>query len=56
MPYEQKDLTGVLFKNMRKTEDHYADYNGTVVVDGRDFYLDAWLKDGKAGKFMSSEA
>jgi DnaB-like helicase N terminal domain len=54
MPYEQEDLTGALFKNTRKSEDKHADSNGSITVDGREFYLDAWLKDAKSGgKFMS---
>jgi len=51
--FEQRDNSGVLFKNDRKEKDTHADYNGTIMVDGREYYLNAWIKDGARGKFMS---
>lgn len=45
---------GVLFKNDRKEAgDRKPEYTGSLNVDGVEFFLDAWLKDGKSGKFMS---
>lgn len=44
---------GVLFKNDRKTSDKHPDYKGTANMDGRDYYVSAWVRDGKKGKFMS---
>lgn len=44
---------GVLFKNDRKEEDNHPDYKGSVNVDGVEFWLSAWIRDGKNGKFMS---
>ena len=46
---------GVLFKNDRKVEgDKKPEYQGSLNVDGVEFFLDAWLKVGKSGaKFMS---
>jgi hypothetical protein len=41
---------GALFKNERKEKETHSDYNGTVNVNGEDFYLNAWLKESKAGK------
>ena len=48
-----KDMTGTLFKNDRKNTDKHPDYTGTLVVNGQEFWLSAWLKDGKRGKYMS---
>lgn len=45
--------TGVLFKNDRKENDRQPDYQGSINVDGKEFYLSAWIKSGKNGKFMS---
>lgn len=52
---QQYDNTnrGVLFKNSRKQKETHPDYTGTINVDGVDYFLDAWLKDGAKGKFYS---
>lgn len=44
---------GTLFKNDRKEKDTHADYNGSINIDGKEFWLNAWIKEGKIGKFMS---
>lgn len=45
---------GVLFKNEDKQSDKHADYRGNINIDGKEFWLDAWIKTSKAGKkFMS---
>lgn len=44
---------GALFKNTRKEQPNHADYNGTINIDGAEYYLNAWVKEGKNGKFFS---
>lgn len=44
---------GVLFKNDRKESANHPDYKGQIDVDGVEFWLSAWIKEGKNGKFMS---
>lgn len=53
MAYEQKDNSGTLFKNDRKERDAHADYQGTIIVAGVEYWLNAWVKDGQRGKFFS---
>jgi hypothetical protein len=49
---------GVLFKNEDKQSAKHADYRGSINVDGKEFWLDAWINDIRngpkaGGKFMS---
>lgn len=39
--------SGTLFKNDKKTTDKHPDLNGSCEVDGKKFYVSAWLKEGK---------
>jgi hypothetical protein len=43
----------VLFKNDRKDSETKPDYTGTLNVNGVEYFLNAWLKEGKKGKFFS---
>jgi hypothetical protein len=50
MAYEQRDNSGSLFKNDRKEEgSNHADWNGTVLIGGREYWINAWTKQGKSG-------
>jgi hypothetical protein len=45
---------GALFKNDDKQEPGHSDYNGSINVDGVEYWLNAWIKEAKSGKkFMS---
>ena len=50
---DKRDNSGILFKNDRKQQDNHADYQGTCMIGGIEYYMNAWLKDGARGKFMS---
>lgn len=49
---EKKDNSGVLFKNENKDNERKPDYKGNIMVDGQEYWLSAWIKEGKNGKFM----
>ncbi len=53
MAFEQKDNGGALFKNNNKQHERHADWNGTMKIEGRDFWINAWIKEGKNGKFFA---
>lgn len=40
---------GSLFKNEKKTEEKHPDLNGSINIDGKEFWISAWKKKSKAG-------
>ena len=49
---EKMNNSGVLFKNDKKDTEKHPDYKGNIMVDGNEYWLSAWIKEGKTGKFM----
>jgi len=49
---ENRDNSGVLFKNDRKESEKHPDYKGYLTVNNQEFWLSAWIKEGKIGKYM----
>lgn len=49
---QKRDNSGVLFKNDKKEQEKHPDYKGSIMVDGTEYWLSAWIKEGKNGKFM----
>ena len=45
----------VLFKNDKEGNEKRPDYTGSIDVDGTEYWMSAWIKDGKKGKFMSGQ-
>ena len=52
MDANRKDNSGVLFKNDKKESANQPDYKGNITVGGVEYWLSAWIKEGKSGKFM----
>lgn len=53
MAFVPKEGSGSLFKNNRKTSETHPDYTGTIMTNGKEHWLSAWVKEGKNGKFFS---
>ena len=49
---------GILGRNDRKTLDTHPDHNGSINIDGKDYWLSGWIKERKdgSGKFFSLTA
>ena len=48
--YQQRDNSGALFKNEEKRSENGPDYSGSCVIDGADYFFDAWLKTADSGR------
>ena len=53
MSYQHKPNRGSLFRNDRKEKESHPDYKGDAVIDGVDYWLSAWVNEGKKGKYFS---
>ena len=53
MAYEHKDNSGSLFKNDKREKDTHPNATGTCMIDGVEYYVSAWTKEGAKGKWQS---
>lgn len=53
MSGQQREMSGALFKNENPKSDRAPRYTGTCTIDGKEYRIAAWLKDGRNGTFMS---
>lgn len=44
---------GALFKNDKRTSERSPEYNGSINVNGVDYWISGWIKEGQKGKFFS---
>ena len=56
MAYEQRDNSGTLFRNDDKRSDKSPDASGTALIDGKQYKIAGWIKEGKSGKRFTSLA
>lgn len=46
---EQKNNSGVLFKNSNKKQDNHPDYVGNSMVNGKEMQIAVWYKQSQKG-------
>jgi hypothetical protein len=51
--HEQRDNSGILFRNDKKTRDSDRDYSGSAMIAGVEYWISGWIKTGRNGKFMT---
>jgi hypothetical protein len=56
MAYEQKDNSGSMFINDKKTISNHPDYTGRIMVDGKMYYVSSWYKKPEGKKAFFSIA
>lgn len=49
MAYEQRDMSGSLFKNDKREKDTQPNARGTAMIDGVLYEISAWTKETKTG-------
>ena len=54
MSYDNTN-TGAIFSNDKRDKDTQPNYKGKINVEGKDFDIALWVKEGKTGKFFSAK-
>lgn len=50
---ERRDNSGTLGANKRREKDSHPTHTGRCVIDGKEFWISAWVKEGNDGRFFS---
>lgn len=45
-----------MFKNNDRQKETHPEYKGDILIGGVEYWLGAWVKEGKNGKFFSISA
>ena len=54
MAYEMKDNSGSLFGNEKREKDSHPHAKGTALIDGKEYWVDAWTNTASNGKRYQS--
>lgn len=53
MSQYDNNMTGALFKNDKGGNEKRPDYKGSAEIEGVQYWVSAWIREGAKGKFMS---
>jgi len=53
MAYEHKENSGSIFKNEKREKDTHPHMTGTALIDGKEYWVSAWTKEGQKGRWQS---
>lgn len=54
MAYDNTN-SGLLAKNTRKEKDTHPAYTGSINIEGRDYWISAWVKEGREGTKLEGQ-
>jgi hypothetical protein len=54
MAYEQKDMSGSLFRNDRREKDTHPHAKGSALIGGVEYWVSAWTKEARDGSKYQS--
>lgn len=49
------DNSGILARNTRRETEKHPEYSGSITVAGQEYWLSAWVNDGKPGSKMEGQ-
>lgn len=56
MAYEQRDMSGSLFRNDKREKDSHPNATGSALIDGVEYWVSSWTKTDKNGHKWQSLA
>ena len=48
-----RENSGALYKNTRKEKETHPTMTGKCAISGKQYWMNAWVKEGPEGKFIS---
>ena len=49
----KRDMSGTIGKNDRRTQDNHPTHSGSAMIDGREYWINGWVKNSDRGSFLS---
>lgn len=49
----KRDNSGTIGKNDRRTQDNHPTHSGSAMIDGREYWVNGWVKNSDRGSFLS---